>query len=57
LIAAILGGAIIPQVQGAMADSLGSLQWSYLLATACYNYIAYYGFSGSHVQQQGRGSV
>jgi FHS family L-fucose permease-like MFS transporter len=57
LIAAILGGAIIPQVQGAMADSLGSLQWSYLLATACYIYIAYYGFSGSHVQQQGRGSV
>lgn len=57
LIAAILGGAIIPQVQGAMADSLGSLQWSYLLASACYIYIAYYGFSGSHVQQQGRGSV
>ena len=56
LIAAILGGAIIPQVQGAMADSLGSLQWSYLLATACYVYIAYYGFSGSNIQQSSRGA-
>jgi FHS family L-fucose permease-like MFS transporter len=55
LIAAILGGAIVPQIQGAIADSMGSLQWSYLLATACYIYIAYYGFSGSHVQHQARG--
>lgn len=57
LIAAILGGAIVPQLQGAIADSMGSLQWSYLLATACYVYIAYYGFSGSHIQSNGRGTA
>ena len=57
LIAAILGGAIVPQLQGAIADSMGSLQWSYLLATACYVYIAFYGFSGSHVQPNGRGTA
>jgi FHS family L-fucose permease-like MFS transporter len=47
LIAAILGGAIIPAMQGAIADMSGSLVWSYLLPTTCYIYIAYYGFRGS----------
>jgi FHS family L-fucose permease-like MFS transporter len=47
LIAAILGGAIIPAVQGAIADQTGTLVWSYLLPTVCYIYIAYYGFLGS----------
>lgn len=47
LIAAILGGAIIPAIQGAIADATGTLAWSYLLPTVCYIYIAYYGFIGS----------
>ena len=47
LIAAILGGAIIPAVQGAIADKTDTLVLSYLLPTACYIYIAYYGFIGS----------
>lgn len=55
LIAAILGGAIVPQVQGMIADSIGSLAPSYLIATACYIYIAYYGFSGSNIHNEAQG--
>ena len=54
LIAAILGGAIIPQVQGMIADATGSLTPSYLIPTVCYIYIAYYGFAGSHLQSHVR---
>lgn len=46
LIAAILGGAIIPAVQGAIADATGTLVTSYLIPAVCYLYIAYYGYKG-----------
>ena len=54
LIAAILGGAVVPQVQGMIADSMGGLTMSYLIPVVCYIYIAYYGFSGSNVQHDAR---
>lgn len=43
---AIVGGAIVPLVQGALADAFG-LQLSFLLPVICYLYIAYYGVIGS----------
>ena len=43
---AIVGGAIVPLAQGALADNLG-LQLSFLLPVICYLYIAYYGLVGS----------
>lgn len=46
LIAAILGGAIIPALQGAIADATGTLVTSYLIPAVCYLYIAYYGYKG-----------
>lgn len=55
LIAAILGGAVVPQVQGIIADSMGGLTMSYLIPVVCYTYIAYYGFSGSNVNQTAQG--
>jgi FHS family L-fucose permease-like MFS transporter len=42
LIAAILGGAIIPKAQGALADRIG-LQPSFILPAICYVYIAVFG--------------
>jgi FHS family L-fucose permease-like MFS transporter len=42
---AIVGGALIPLAQGALADSLG-LQLSFLLPILCYLYIAFYGLKG-----------
>jgi FHS family L-fucose permease-like MFS transporter len=46
LVAAIIGGAIIPEVQGLLADRIG-IHHAFFLAAICYVYIAYYGFSGS----------
>jgi len=42
---AIVGGALIPLAQGALADSLG-LQLSFLLPILCYLYIVFYGLQG-----------
>jgi MFS transporter, FHS family, L-fucose permease len=39
---AIVGGAIVPFIQGALADLLG-VQLSFLLPAACYLYILYFG--------------
>jgi MFS transporter, FHS family, L-fucose permease len=46
LIAAIVGGAIIPFTQAAIADKIG-IHHAFILPVLCYAYIAYYGFSGS----------
>lgn len=43
---AIVGGAIIPVVQGVMADSIGIHQ-AFILPVLCYAFIAYYGLKGS----------
>jgi FHS family L-fucose permease-like MFS transporter len=45
LCAAILGGAVIPKLQGMFADSAG-LHISFLLPAVCYLYIAWYGLKG-----------
>jgi len=46
LIMAILGGAIIPVVQGAIADRIG-IHHAFFLPAICYLYIVYYAFRGS----------
>jgi FHS family L-fucose permease-like MFS transporter len=46
LIAAIVGGAIIPVVEGALADHIG-IHHAFILPALCYLYIAFYGFRGS----------
>jgi len=49
LIMAIVGGAIIPVLQGAMADRLG-IHHAFLLPILCYLYIVFYALSGSKPQ-------
>jgi FHS family L-fucose permease-like MFS transporter len=44
LCTAIVGGAIIPPLFGALGDSIG-LQLAFLLPAACYVYISWYGYS------------
>lgn len=44
MIAAIVGGAIIPLAEGALADKIG-LHPSFLVAAVCYVYIAAYGIA------------
>ena len=48
LVMAIVGGAIIPLAQGALADVIG-VHHAYVLPLACYLYIIYYGLRGSRV--------
>ena len=54
LVMAILGGAILPPLQGALADFSKSLQLSYLVPFVAYLYVAFYGFYGHRV---GRSAV
>lgn len=49
LVMAIVGGALIPLGQGALADTIG-IQTAFILPALCYLYIAFYGFVGSRVQ-------
>ena len=46
LIAAIVGGAIIPVAQGWFADHIG-IHHAFILPVLCYAYIVYYGLRGS----------
>jgi len=46
LVMAIVGGAIIPIVQGALADRIG-IHLAFTLPAICYLYIVYYGLRGS----------
>lgn len=43
---AIVGGAIIPVIQGLIADSIG-IHHAFILPVLCYLFISYYGFKGS----------
>jgi FHS family L-fucose permease-like MFS transporter len=46
LVQAIVGGAIIPVIQGAIADKIG-IHHCFILPLVCYLFVAYYGFVGS----------
>ena len=46
LIAAIVGGAIIPFAEGALADRIG-IHHAFIVPVLCYLFIVYYGYSGS----------
>jgi len=46
LIMAIVGGAVVPFLQGLLADRIG-LQHSFILPLLCYGYIIFYGLVGA----------
>lgn len=48
LVTAIVGGAIIPEIQGVIADRIG-IHHAFILPVLCYIFIAYYGLKGSRV--------
>ena len=45
LVMMILGGALLPLLQGNFADHFG-VHFSFIIPVACYLYIAYYGWKG-----------
>jgi FHS family L-fucose permease-like MFS transporter len=48
LVIAIVGGAIIPEIQGVLADHIG-IHHAFIVPVICYLFIAYYGWKGSRV--------
>jgi FHS family L-fucose permease-like MFS transporter len=48
LIMAIVGGALLPVAQGALADGIG-VHMAFIMPAVCYLYIVFYGFIGSKV--------
>ena len=48
LVMAIVGGAIVPLLQGVLADRIG-IQPAFVLPLLCYAYIAWYGLRGSRI--------
>lgn len=50
LIMAIVGGALLPVAQGAIADRIG-VHHAFILPVLCYLYILYYGLSGSRPRE------
>jgi MFS transporter, FHS family, L-fucose permease len=51
LVMAIVGGAIIPPLQGAIADVSKDVQFSFIIPLICYLYIVYYGFIGYKIKK------
>jgi FHS family L-fucose permease-like MFS transporter len=51
LVMAILGAAIIPLLQGAVADSMDGYHYSFFVPIICYIYLAFYGWKGHIVKK------
>jgi FHS family L-fucose permease-like MFS transporter len=51
LVMAILGGALIPLIQGAVADAFDGYHLSFFVPIFCYIYLAYYGWKGHVVKK------
>jgi FHS family L-fucose permease-like MFS transporter len=49
LVMAILGGAILPPIQGRIADLTHNLQLSFLVPMVAYAYVAFYGLKGHRI--------
>lgn len=46
----VFGGAVFPLIQGYMADSLGSWQWTWSIVVVCELVILYYALGGSRIK-------
>ncbi|WP_433968516.1 sugar MFS transporter [Tunturiibacter gelidiferens] len=53
---AIVGGAVLPVIQGAIADSVG-LHHAFVLPVICYLYILYYALQGSKPNSERYGNI
>ena len=51
LVMMVVGGAIVPEIQGALADRFG-YQHSFAIVLACYAYLMYFGLAGYRVRQR-----
>jgi FHS family L-fucose permease-like MFS transporter len=56
LVMMVVGGAVIPELQGLMADRFG-YQHSFAIVLACYAYLVYFAVRGYRVRQPRFASV
>ena len=49
LVMAILGGAVLPPLMGAIADSTKNLQIAFIIPLIAYAYVAFYGTIGHRI--------
>ena len=49
LVMMILGGALIPPLQGKLSDMIGNIQQSFVLGVLCFLYLAFYGWKASKI--------
>jgi len=49
LVMAILGGAVLPPLQGKIADLTHNLQISFIVPLIAYAYVAFYGLKGHRI--------
>lgn len=56
LVAAIIGGAILPLLQGVVADHIG-IHHAFFIPALCYVYLCFFGFKGSNVKVYRRATV
>jgi FHS family L-fucose permease-like MFS transporter len=49
MVQAIVGGAILPLLQGKLADNIG-IQHAFIVPVVCYVYIAFFGFASRNRQ-------
>jgi FHS family L-fucose permease-like MFS transporter len=52
LITAIVGGAVIPEIQGLLADRMG-IHHAFIIPALCYLYVLFYAWKGSRPQSAG----
>jgi FHS family L-fucose permease-like MFS transporter len=52
----ILGGALIPLLQGWFADMVGGYHTSFFIPIVCYIYLAFYGLKG-HIPAYKKGLI
>ncbi|MFT4114350.1 sugar MFS transporter [Silvibacterium sp.] len=50
LVTAIVGGAVLPELQGILADKIG-IHHAFIIPVVCYLFIAYYGWRGARIIQ------
>ncbi len=50
----VFGGAVFPLIQGSMADSMGSWQWTWAIVILCEAVILYYALWGSRIKESDR---
>lgn len=53
LVAAIIGGALLPLLQGVIADRIG-IHHAFFIPALCYVYLCFFGFEGSKVRIRAR---